>query len=119
MSAHILHQAPPQTGFPWAPVLGVGALAAGGVAIWWLLPSAEGIADTATTLGAGATDIGDDLVDFGVDTGEKVVVDFLGKKILGGTGKAVGEWWDNTFSEDGRLDSFLNVIFPNRDSRRR
>lgn len=129
MSTRILHQPPPQSSVPWGPILGVGALAAGGAVIWWMLPSAEGLADTARTLGSGvadtavtlgegATDVGDDLVDFGVDTGEKVLVDFLGKEVLGGTARAVGDWWDNTFREDGRLDDLLNVIFPKRETRR-
>lgn len=106
---------PPQSSVPWGPIIGVGALAAGGVAIWYfVVPDAEEIADAGRKLGAGATDIGDDLVDFAADTSHKtidvaedLVVDLIGKKILGGTGKAIGTWWDNTFGRDGRIDQLI------------
>lgn len=126
MSAHILHQAPPQTGFPWASVAPILVIGAGGLAVWYfVIPDAAeiadagrelagGAADVAVTLGEGVTDVGDDVVDFVADTGgkgldlaEDIVVDFLGKKVIGGTAKSVAKGIDTVFGRDGWVDNLV------------
>lgn len=121
------HQAPPQTGFPWGTVAPILVIGAGGLAVWYfVIPDATEIADAGRELSAGAadvgrnltegaTDMGDDVADFAVDTSgkvvdvaEDVVVDFLGKKVIGGTAKAVGKTIDGIFGRDGWVDNLVH-----------